>query len=148
MGGGFDYFTGDETPGDGEFHLFDVNRTFHTGHKFYGLMDVAEFLAGAAGLVDPYGTVTVQGPGKLKASATVHGFFADQPGRLALDASLPVSEETSYLGTELDALLSFGVATQTQLEVFGGFFFPGQFLSEQDRGRAATWIYVQGTVDF
>jgi alginate export protein len=148
VGGGFDYFTGDEAPGDGKFHLFDVNRTFHTGHKFYGLMDVAEFLAGAAGLVDPYGAVSVQGPGKLKATATVHGFFADQPARLALDAPLPVSEQDSYLGTELDTLLSFAVAPQTQLEVFGGFFFPGQFLSAQDRGRTATWVYVQGTVDF
>ena len=152
VGGGFDYFTGDETPGDGEFHLFDVNRTFHTGHKFYGLMDVAEFLAGAAGLVDPYGTLAVQGPGKLKASATVHGFFVDQPSRLARDAGLvdpdAVSEEDSYLGTEMDALLSFAVATQMQLELFGGFFFPGRFLSDQDRGRTATWVYVQGTVDF
>ena len=143
-GGGLDYLSGDD-PDTADFELFDVSRIFHTGHKFYGLMDIAEGVAGAAGLIDPYLVLRSRGPGSLASMVGVHAFMVDQPGQFLVSGE---PESDRELGAELDATFVVDVTQKSQLEIGGGLFWPGSVLKHQGRDQASTWAYVQGTVNF
>ncbi|UCE03668.1 MAG: alginate export family protein [Candidatus Latescibacterota bacterium] len=149
LGVGFDFLSGDAVKGDGKNELFSIARIFHTGHKFYGLMDVAPFLAGAAGLVDPYGRIGISGPRGLRAQAVVHVFSVDKPARQFEDLEeFGAKEARSYLGTEVDATVSWLVASKTRLELGGGVFTPGDTLKETGSGDTVYWGYLQGLLAF
>ena len=142
LGAGVDFLSGDDDLGDDEDHFFDTNRIFHTGHKFYGLMDVAERLAGAAGLVDPYGVLTVSGPHKLLATATVHVFYVDERQTLAPSA------DSSYLGTEVDAVVGLTPLEGARFELGGAVFLPGDPMKARNQSATGSWAYIQTTVAF
>jgi hypothetical protein len=151
LGAGFDFLSGDAVKGDGKNELFSIARIFHTGHKFYGLMDVAPFLAGAAGLVDPYGRIGIAGPRGLRAQAVVHVFSVDKPARQfedLQDNGFTPGAQRSYLGTEVDATVSWLVASKTRLELGGGVFAPGDTLKETGTGDTVYWAYAQGLLTF
>lgn len=149
IGVGYDLLSGDERKGDGKNELFSIARIFHTGHKFYGLMDVAPFLAGAAGLRDPYGRIAIGGPRGLRAQAVVHVFSFDRPARFFEDAMQHgATQERSYLGTEVDATVSWLVANKTRLELGGGVLAPGDTLKETGTDDTVYWTYVQGLLTF
>lgn len=142
LGAGVDFLSGDGDPSDGEDRYFDTNRLFHTGHKFYGLMDVAERLAGRAGLVDPYGVLSVSGPRKLLATATVHVFHVDQR------QTLSPSADSSYLGTEVDAVVGFTPVESARVELGGAVFMPGDTMKARQQSANGSWAYLQTTVGF
>ncbi len=143
LGAGFDYLSGDDYGTDENEH-FDVNRIFHTGHKFYGLMDVAERLAGTSGFLDPYAVLAFQGARDLRATTTVHVFFLDTttpPGFLGFQAG-------DYIGTEVDLVLGITPLEKTRLELGGAVFIPGDGMRDRDLGATGSWAYVQGTLVF
>jgi len=142
LGAGVDFLSGDGDPSDDEDRYFDTNRLFHTGHKFYGLMDVAERLAGSAGLVDPYGVLSCSGPRQLLASATVHVFYVDQR------QTFSPSADSSYLGTEVDAVLGFTPVENARFELGGAVFLPGAAMKARSQSANGSWAYLQTTVGF
>jgi hypothetical protein len=144
VGGGLDYLSGDD-PTTVENEFFDVQRTFQTGHKFYGFMDVAPLEAGAAGLIDPYIVVEIARMGRFSGLAAGHFFMVDQPGQFMVGGLQGTSRN---LGTELDVKMYVAVATQSQISVGGSVFLPGDVLKNQDRSKTATWGYAQAIVNF
>lgn len=146
IGGGVDYLSGDD-PDTPEDELFSVARIFHTGHKFYGFMDVAPLLAGRAGLIDPYVVVKMGKTGRFSGIAAGHFFMVDQPGNSEVGAPL-VRQTSSNLGTEVDVKLYLQVATKSQISIGGSVFVPGDFLKNQGRDKNATWGYAQAIVNF
>jgi len=146
IGGGVDYLSGDD-PGTADDELFNVRRIFHTGHKFYGFMDVAPTLAGRAGLIDPYIVVKLGGPSRLSGVLAGHFFSVDQPGQFTV-ISTGDPETDKYLGTEVDLKLFLKVATNSSISLGGAVFVPGSVLEHQDRTKNATWGYAQAILNF
>jgi len=146
IGGGVDYLSGDD-PNTAEDEFFNVARIFHTGHKFYGFMDVAPVIAGNAGLIDPYLVVKLGQKGRFSGLVAGHFFMVDQSGQFLVGT--PAAPETSSnLGTEVDAKLYLQVATRAQISLGGAIFQPGTVMGNQGRDKMATWGYAQAIVSF
>ncbi len=146
LGAGIDWVSGDDDTSDGTFRYFDLGRLFHTGHKFYGLMDSALALAGPAGLLDPYGRIGVRGPRELRADLTVHVFYTHRD--FTLPAVVTPPSDSRYLGTEIDARVGLAVASRTRFELGGAVLVPGQLLEDRGLDRTAVWAYAQGIASF
>jgi len=144
-GAGFDFLSGDETPGDGTFNYFDTTRIFHTGHKFYGRLD-SPFILTPAGLLNPYGSIGFKGPRNLSATAVVHGFFTHRDFVQSNTGGTPTNQ--SYMGTEVDAWVGLSVAARTRLEVGGAVLVPGRVLKDRSLEETAVWAYAQGVASF
>ena len=146
FGAGFDLVSGDDDLNDATSRHFSLERLFHTGHKFYGLMDSALALSGSAGLLDPYGRVGLKGPHDVRADVTVHVFYTHRDFTTPLSTS-PLSD-SRYLGTEVDATLGVAVASGTRFELGGAVLVPGRQLEDRGLDKAAVWAYAQGIVSF
>ena len=144
LGAGFDYLSGDDLETE-ENEYFDVNRIFHTGHKFYGLMDVAERLAGTSGFLDPYAVLAFQGRHDLRATTTVHVFFLDTT---SFPGGLQAADAGGHLGTEVDLVLGITPREKLRLELGGAVFVPGDEMRDRDQGATGSWAYVQATLGF
>ncbi len=143
-GAGCDILSGDD-PADATFQLFDVKRIFHTGHKFYGMMDVAEGLAGRAGLLDPYAVLQTPGPHGGKGHVDAHFFRVMQSDQPQNPLRVPSGAGEAALGTEIDAEMSVPVLTSTRLDMGAAVLFAGQRL---DQDQNAYWGYLQGVLTF
>jgi hypothetical protein len=143
LGAGMDVLSGDE-PNDDTIHFFDTGRVFHTGHKFYGLMDVAELLAGNAGLYDGYGVLAAKSSSGIGSRLEAHVLRVQNPDVVAS----PTDSRRASLGTEIDAVVTAPVASRASLEVGGALFLPGARLEQSDRGQNAFWTYAQAILDF
>jgi hypothetical protein len=142
VGAGLGFLSGDD-PKDGKIQFFDVSRLFQTGHKFYGIMDVAENLAGKAGLVDLYVAFGADGPHGLALRSEVHDFRVDRA-----EVPLGVPKRDAYLGTEVDLIASLAVMEHVSFELGGAVLAPGARTKAERGDHTATWGYAQGTVSF
>ena len=149
LGGACDVLSGDD-PGDEELQAFDTRRIFQTGHKFYGLMDIAENLAGNAGLIDPWAVIL--GPGMRGGSSRLEAHFfqvanSDVPQGFDI-AHAPLGVGQGALGTEIDVISTLPVRAQTALEAGLALFMPGSRLESAGQPDNGYWGYLQGIVNF
>lgn len=143
LGIGLDYLSGDDTPVDGEYDAF--NTMFHTGHKWYGYMDL--FLDPAArtgdrGLVDAIASTTVRLAQDVPLALDVHRFWtaAERPGDGSRD-----------LGWELDLTLPLTLAPGQRLQLGYSAFRAGDaapLAGIGAAGRWAHWGYLMATFGF
>lgn len=145
LGAAFDMLSGDD-PSDPELQYFDPGRIFHTGHKFYGIMDVAEGLAGRAGLLDP--RVVVVAPGARGGSSRLEAHFFQVANSDVPQGTGSVGVGEGALGTEIDLTSTLPVSGQAALEAGLALFVPGARLDATGRGGNAVWGYLQGIVNF
>jgi hypothetical protein len=137
-----DYLSGDENPVAGDATAF--HTLYATNHRFYGYMDYFLDPVGQldqAGLVDAMARAGVDASAAVRVWADAHHFWA------AKDRGAGTS-----LGTEVDVVGAWMIATPAVLEAGAGLFFPsdpiGQFgLPAFNGGIDPTyWGYVQLTV--
>jgi hypothetical protein len=134
-GAGFDMLSGDD-PDTVDDEFLDPARLFQTGHRYYGRLDVAEGLAGRAGLLDPYATLQVQAPGAVYVRLDAH--------------LLRVHRDTgaaSELGSEVDLILQRQWQA-VRFEALGAVLVPSRRLEETGRDRAAWFGFVSSQVNF
>jgi hypothetical protein len=97
---GVDWLSGDDDPTDGRYRAF--NTLYHTGHKWYGYLDLFLDPAGRTrdrGLVNGLASARIGLPRELALDVDAHGFwlqqeFAGNPDRFLgweVDLTLPVS---------------------------------------------------------
>ena len=146
LGAGADWLSGDDptTTADG---FFDTGRLFGTAHKFYGRLDLAESIAGRAGLVDPYATVQVQGPGALRIRLDAHRLLVHRDEVPQLGGPKPAVGGESVLGTEFDLGLQLPWQA-TRFEVLASVLFPGARLDAVGLDRTAWFGYFTTQVVF
>jgi len=136
-----DYLSGDDDPAAGDVKAF--NTLYATNHKFYGYMDYFLNIPGQldqAGLLDAVLRGGVATSAATRVRADLHHF------RLARDRG-----NGKTLGTELDLVGTWSLATVAGLEAGGGVFFPSEpitgLLPAFFGGTDATyWGYVQLTL--
>lgn len=175
---GYSYGSGDENPSDGECGTFQ--NMFPTNHKFYGYMDRFSW----QNMHNPEVGVTLKPTAAVQMTLDYHMFWLDETedswrfaaqepvggqGRYAnaLLGGTPVPETavlgrnilrgapSSFVGSELDFVVSWKVAKWLKLE--GGYchFFAGDYVLDSagvlgDRRRAddARFGYAQVQMDF
>ena len=136
-----DYLSGDDDPTAGDVKAF--NTLYATNHKFYGYMDYFLNFPGQldqAGLVDAMLRGSFDPSSATRIRADLHHF------RLAQDRG-----NGKTLGTELDLVGTWSLATVAALEAGGGVFFPSEsittLLPAFSGGTDATyWGYAQLTL--
>jgi hypothetical protein len=143
LGIGLDYLSGDDDPADNEYEAF--NTLYHTGHKWYGYMDL--FLDPAArtgerGLIDGIASATFGLGAQVPLTVDAHRFWTAaqrEPG------------EASDLGWELDLTLPLTIAPGQSLQLGYSAFRAGDAASLANlgaSGRWAHWGYVMATFGF
>ncbi len=175
---GYSYGSGDENPSDGECGTFQ--NLYPTNHKFYGYMDRFSW----QNMHNPEVGVSVSPTAAVKMTLGYHMFWVDETedawrfagqepvggqGRYAnaILGGTPVPETailgknilrgapSSYVGSELDFVISWKVTEWLKVE--GGYchFFAGDYVGDTagvlgDRRRAddARFGYAQLQVDF
>ena len=143
LGIGLDYLSGDETPLDDEYSAFYT--MYHTGHKWYGYMDL--FLDPAArtgdrGLVDAIASATVRLARDVPLTLDVHRFWT---------AAQRAPDEPSDLGWELDLTMPFTIAPGQRLQLGYSAFRTGDAAPLANigaPGRWAHWGYLMATFSF
>ena len=122
IGVGIDYLSGDDAPGDDEYRAF--NTMYHTGHKWYGYLDL--FLDPAArtgdrGLVDGMASATMQLGPKAPLAIDVHRFWTAAPRPVPCGGPLPCPanqpDEADDLGWEFDLTLPLGIGPSQRLQL-------------------------------
>lgn len=143
LGIGIDYLSGDETPADDEYGAF--NTLYHTGHKWYGYMDL--FLDPAArtgdrGLVDAIATATVALARDVPLTLDVHRFWT---------AAQRTDDEASDLGWELDFTVPLTIAAGQRLQLGYSAFRNGDAAPLAGIGESGDWGhwgYLMATFSF
>jgi hypothetical protein len=146
LGAGCDLLSGDGDPSDGRESFFDVQRIFHTGHKFYGIMDRAEQVAGRAGLLDPYAALLGPGPHGGTTRLDVHFFRVLEADVLQNGAA--ASRGEANLGTEVDGVVTLPVAHAFKIEAGAALWFAGSRLEAAGATADSWWSYLQGVASF
>lgn len=154
---GFDYASGDSDPGDGTYHTF--NQLFPTGHQYFGYIDVI----GRDNVVSPNAGVdltlvenaTLAKKVCLRAqylafwkAESADSLYAASGSVLARSAS-----SDTFIGQELDLLLSWQVERHTLITAGYCHFFAGDFIHSSDGGSAANdhdidFLYVAAQFTF
>jgi hypothetical protein len=143
LGVGLDYLSGDpDGPGTGsEYEAFNV--LYHTGHKWYGYLDL--FLDPAArtgdrGLVDWLASATVQLADNAPSRVDVHHFSmaVTRVINVVGDAPLPPVERRD-LGWELDLTLPLTVGPNQRLQLGYSAYRNGEAASLAGLGDDGDW---------
>lgn len=143
VGAGVDYLSGDETPADDEYGAFNV--LYHTGHKWYGYLDLwldPAARTGDRGLVDVMGNVTVRLREGWPLALDVHRFST------AVERS---GDGSSDLGWEIDATLPITIAPNQRLQLGYSAYRNGDAMPLLGLGDADAWWhwgYVMLTFSF
>jgi hypothetical protein len=131
LGAGLDYLSGDETPADGEYEAFNV--LYHTGHKWYGYMDLwldPAARTGERGLVDALASATLRLRRDWVLALDVHRFST---------AAQRTADEASELGWELDATLPLAIAPNQRLQLGYSAYRNGEAMPLLGLGEADAW---------
>lgn len=131
VGGGADYLSGDETPLDDEYGAFNV--LYHTGHKWYGFLDLwldPAARTGDRGLVDVMGNVTVRLRDDVPLALDVHRFST---------AEQRAGDGSSDLGWEVDATLPIALASNQRLQLGYSAYRNGEAMPLLGLGEADAW---------
>lgn len=131
VGGGADYLSGDETPLDDEYGAFNV--LYHTGHKWYGYLDLwldPAARTGDRGLVDVMGSLTVRLRQDWPLALDVHRFST---------AEQRAADVSSDLGWEVDATLPIALASNQRLQLGYSAYRNGEAMPLLGLGEADAW---------
>jgi hypothetical protein len=143
IGLGVDYLSGDDAPADGEYRAF--NTMYHTGHKWYGYIDL--FLDPAArtgdrGLVDGIASVTMQVARSAPLAVDLHRFWTAAPRALDCGAQPcppSASDEASALGWELDLTLPLSIGPNQRLQLGYSAYRNGEAAPLAGLGEDGAW---------
>jgi hypothetical protein len=143
VGVGIDWLSGDDDLTDNTYRAF--NTLYHTGHKWYGYMDL--FLDPAArtrdrGLIDGIASARVTLPRDAVLDIDVHGFFLQHELAQTTDRNI---------GWELDLTLPVRLGPGQQLQLGYSAFRNGPaapFLGFGEDGKLSHWAYIQASFSF
>ncbi|MEM9415079.1 MAG: alginate export family protein [Planctomycetota bacterium] len=126
---GFDYASGDDTPGDGDVETF--NQLFPLGHAYLGYIDVV----GRQNIMDFSVGVSAKPMDKLTVRAALHVFWRASDNDALYNAGGGVVRGgglagSSYVGTELDLTAKYKIDGHTTLLVGYSHFFAGDFVED------------------
>lgn len=126
---GFDYASGDDTPGDGDVETF--NTLFPLGHAYLGYIDVV----GRQNIMDFSIGASAQPIDKLSVRAALHVFWRASDSDALYNAGGGVVRggglaSSSYVGTELDLTASYKLDAHTTLLLGYSHFFAGDFIED------------------
>jgi hypothetical protein len=154
LGLGFDYASGDDNPNDRTHNTF-VNL-YPTNHKFYGAMDFFSW----QNLIDPYVKASIIPLKNVSVALTYNAMWLASTS----DFFYQVNQSTrttggygihpqydSFVGHELDLVVTYKPKPFLQLQAGFGHFFIGSYVREslQSVGGSndANWVYVQAQVN-
>lgn len=158
----YDFSSGDSNPTDGQHETFD--NLFPTNHKFYGYMDFVSL----QNIHDLRGTLQVKPHPRLSLAFEGHGFWlADTHDSFYTVAGVPRGGigatpgngyginpgYGNFVGTELDIVANFALASFAQFEMGYGHFFTGDYIRHSlsaptEGSRDADYLYLQVTLGF
>lgn len=126
---GFDYASGDDTPGDGDVETF--NPLFPLGHAYLGYIDVV----GRQNIMDFSIGASAQPIDKLSVRAALHVFWRASDSDALYNAGGGVVRggglaSSSDVGTELDLTASYKLDAHTTLLLGYSHFFAGDFIED------------------
>lgn len=144
LGIGIDYLSGDERPGDADYHAFNV--MYHTGHKWYGYLDLFLDPAGKTGdrgLVDGIASATVQLAPAAPLAIDLHRFrtAAQRPPTCPGPLPCSSSEEARDLGWELDLTLPFSIGPNQRVQAGYSAYRNGAAAPLAGLGAESRWYH-------
>jgi hypothetical protein len=137
---GFDYASGDATPGG---NVGTFNQLFPLGHAFLGFIDVV----GRQNIVAPSAGLGVAPTARLTMDAT-YSYFARASERDALyNAAGSVeraagSANAKSIGTELDLTATYRVGTTASVLLGYSRLWPGAFIQQTGAARTTDFAYA------
>jgi len=144
---GFDYASGDDTPGDGDVETF--NQLFPLGHAYNGYMD----LIGRQNITDISAGVSFKPHKKTLVKVDFHNFIRSNDadsvynaGGGILRATAPGASDT--VGQEIDLTLNY--LFDRHLTLQGGYshFFSGAFFADTGADEDIDFYYFQAVYKF
>ena len=156
----YDYSSGDDNAADKTHGTFD--NLFPTNHKFYGAMDLLSWQnlhdVKIATQLNPCKGVTMNlDYHSFWLASTSDNFYTVGGARRGAAAPSGVgyganSTKGSYLGSELDLVVTYAIKPYAVLGMGVGHFFTGQYIdntfSAVGGAKDANWAYVQMTFSF
>jgi len=142
---GFDYASGDDTPGDGDVGTF--NQLFPLGHAYFGFMD----LIGRQNIVDLSSGLTFKPRARVTVNADAHFFWRADDSDAVYNAGggvLRAGGASEEVGQELDLTVVYAVDANLTLQGGYSHFFAGDFLSETGASEDVDWLYFQTVYKF
>ncbi len=139
---GFDYASGDDSPGDSEVETF--NQLYPLGHAYNGYMDfigrqnIVDLSAGVS--FKPCDNTTVKLAGHWFWRASSDDALYNAGGGVLRAGSLGSEEE---VGQEIDAVVTHKLNRHTTIEGGYSHFFAGDFLEESGTAEDVDWLYFQ-----
>lgn len=158
LGLGYTYASGDSDPNDNKDETFE--SLFGTNHKFYGLMDLwglRNIHSGrVVGSIKPWKQLTLATEYHLIWLADTHDFFYPESGSgRSGNGYGRKPQNDSFVGSELDFLVTFAPTSFTEFQVGYGHFFVGDYIRQSVDAVAATggysdadWFYLQIKFNF
>jgi hypothetical protein len=158
FGLGYDYASGDSDPNDGKQETFEP--LFGTNHNYYGVMD----LIGPRNINSPRVSFGLKPTKKLSLTLDYILFWlADDHDSFYPESGSPRNANgygknpkyDSYVGSELDIVAKYAVASWGELSMGYGHFFTGDYIessvgsvSANGGSTDADWVYMQATFTF
>lgn len=143
---GFDYATGDETPG-GEVQTF--SQLFPLGHAYLGFADVL----GRQNIIDASTGIDFKVTPKLSGMLHYHSFWVADNSDALYNVGGGVSRAggastSSYVGSEVDLILNYVVNRHLKTQVGYARFFAGDLIEDSGPSDDIDFAYAQAIVFF
>jgi len=143
----YDFATGDEDPADGDRESFQT--LFPTNHKHYGILDLRAWqnMQGIRAGVrcNPHEKLTVE------VDLWRHYLFDSDDAWYAASGAVirpGAAGASEFLGTELDAVLTWRSSERFSIALGGAQFWDGGFVRDTGGGGDTFWAYVRFLVTF
>lgn len=143
IGTGFDYATGDETPGDNSVGTF--TQLFPTGHIFLGYID----LAGRQNIIAPNLNFTFKPLKDVVVKTFWYHFWLDQNRDALYNAGgAPIRRNVSGssgndVGDEFDITVQWQVGVHSNILVGYSHYWPSSFIETSGPSRDPDFFYLQ-----
>lgn len=144
----YNYGTGDSNAADGDVGTFQ--NLFPTNHKFYGYMDVFSW----QNIHNPAVSFSFQPSKTVKVKLDYHAFWLADTNDAWYRANgvakvRPInSSASSFVGTELDATVSWKATKNLSFVAGYSHFFSGDYAKATGPSDDADFGYIQATIDF
>ncbi|RLC30720.1 MAG: hypothetical protein DRH37_04715 [Deltaproteobacteria bacterium] len=139
----YNYASGDGDGSDGSYRSFD--QLYGCVHGKYGLMDFFSW----RNMHDLYFYTDAYPFKNLKMLCGVHSFWLDKTKDgwyncyNKLQRRDPTGNARSYVGSEVDILLSYTFLTNFNAKLFYGHFFDGSYIKDTGKSADADYTYSQ-----
>lgn len=144
---GLDWASGDDDPDDDTIGTYD--QLYPTAHKYFGICD----LLGRQNLLAARLEASIDPADKLTLKLAYHGFWRanDDDGVYGVAGALTrpgTSADSSFLGTELDLVVTYALDRHWRFAAGWGHFFTGKFFSDTGADDEVDFIYLEGQYTF